>query len=177
MLAERRPYAPARTKDQLSSTLRDYGASECGVERYSNRLRLRLLGVDGTQVATKITQAWPCRLSLPDGSSSHRPGEYLSQGIKGGHPSLAQAPSRLGTSHPFNCTQDRCLLGRSAAAQSSTNRQAPQTSRLDAPLSTSSRPDPTTSDPTHCSTPGMANGRTRYHVGGGGGQGESDQHR
>jgi len=32
MLAERRPYASAWTNDQLSSSLRDYGASEHWVE-------------------------------------------------------------------------------------------------------------------------------------------------
>jgi hypothetical protein len=68
-------------------------------------------------------------------------------------------------------------LSRSAEASSSTNRQAPQTSRLDAPLSTPSRLDPTTSSPTRFPAPGMANGRTRDHARGRGGQGESDQHR
>jgi len=118
-----------------------------------------LLAVDGTQVATKITQAWSYRLSLPDGTSFHRPGEYLSQGMKGDHPSRAQAPSRLGTGHAFSRTQDGCLLARSAEASSCTHRQTPQTSRLDAPRSPSSRPDPTTSNPTHFCAPGMANGR------------------
>ncbi len=111
------------------------------------------------RVATKITQAWSYRLSLPDGTSCHWPGEHLSQGMKGDHPSFAQAPSRLGTGHAFSHTQDGCILVRSAASESCTNRQAPQTSRLDARLSTSSRPDPTTSNPTHFSAPEMANGR------------------
>ncbi len=111
------------------------------------------------RVATKITQAWSYRLSLPDGTSCHWPGEHLSQGMKGGPPSFAQAPSRLGTGHAFSHTQDGCILVRSAASESCTHRQAPQTSRLDAPRSPSSRPDPTTSNPTHFSAPEMANGR------------------
>jgi hypothetical protein len=85
--------------------------------------------------------------------------EHLSQGITGGSPSLAQTPSRMGTSHAFSRAQDRPMLARSATAQSCTNRQAPQASRLDAPRSPASRPSTTTSNPTHCSTPGMANGR------------------
>ena len=61
--------------------------------------------------------------------------------------------------------------------ESSTNRQAPQARRPDASLSTASRLGSTTSNPTHFSTPGMANGRTRDHASGWGGQSVSDQYR
>jgi Homeodomain-like domain len=79
---------------------------------------------------------------------------------------LKEAVLHLRTLHPgwgpntlLAARKHGCLLVQSAAAESSANRQAPQTSRLDASLSTSSGPDPTTSDPPHFSAPGMANGR------------------
>ena len=119
-------------------------------------------GLNDTQIATGLgCSLWTVRkwrrrslkrgrvgLTSQMGRPATGPVSTFPRRIAGGPPSRAQAPSRLGTGHAFSRTQDGCLLVRSAAAQSCTHRQAPQASRLDAPLSTASRPDPTTSRPT-----------------------------
>ena len=118
--------------------------AEARVEQHTHRNGRGVLNLDRTQVATTLHSPGTSWLNISSGPSGHWSTEYLSQGIKGNHPSLAQAPSRLGTSHPFSGTQDGCLLVRPAAPESSRHSQAPQTHGLDAPLSTASRPTPTT---------------------------------
>jgi hypothetical protein len=145
----RRAYATARTNDHISNTPGDQRTERCWAERHTNCRGSRMFRVDRTQVATTSAKAWTPRLNVADGTSGHWSVEYFSAGITADHPPSTHAPSRLGTSHPFSCTQDGCLLARSASPESSTTSQAPQTSRLDAPLSAPSGPDPTASNLTN----------------------------
>ena len=119
------------------------------------------------RVATPIAVARTYRLHLTDGMSCHRPGEYFSRRIKRDDPSPAPVPSRLGTGHAFNRTQDRSLLARSATAESSTYSGAAQTSWSDTSLSTASCV-------TKHSPSRMADGCSRNQAGLGGGQGQFD---
>src|SRR5258708_14470066 len=132
-----RVYATARTNDHISNTPGDQRACRCWAERHTNCRGSRMFSVDRTQVATTIAKARTRRLNVPNGSSGHWSVEYLSQAITGDHPPPAHASPRLGTQHPFSCTQDGCLLARSASAESSTHSDAAQTGGADAPLSTS----------------------------------------
>src|SRR6266581_6813393 len=112
--------------------------AEARVERPTNRHGSWVLSLDRTEVATTISAAGTCRLHRTHGSSCHRSCQYLSYCITRGYPSPARAPSGLGTNHTWSNAQDGCLLERSAAPESSMHSQAPQTSGLDAPLSTTS---------------------------------------
>jgi len=134
-------------------------ACRCWSERHPHCSEGWLLRLDGSQMATTMAKARARRLHLTDGSSSHWPDEYLSRRITGDDPSPAPAPSRLSTSHTVSGTQDGCLLVRPAAPESSMHSQAPQTPGLDAPLSTASRPTPTTAWLTGSSASRMADGR------------------
>src|SRR6266566_1457512 len=115
MVTGRRAYATARTNDDVSDTPGDQRVCGCWFERHTDRNSSRLLRVDGTQVAATRQAAGTRWLSFTDGPSCDWSDEYPSARRTGGHPAPAQAPSRLGTGHAVSCTQNACVLARSAS--------------------------------------------------------------
>ncbi len=129
-------------------------------------------GLNDTQIATALgCSVWTVRkwrrrsLKLGRVGLASRMGRPATGPVSSFPKELQEAILHLRTLHPgwgpntlVAARKHGCLLVRSAAAESRTNCQAPQTSGLDAPLSTPSRSPPTTTHRASHSASRMADG-------------------